>query len=709
MTTSDSNASTTRTLSSRNTPDALLSTLATTYNESLTSGTPPPLPALRSALNQTLFPFKTSLVAEKSNPPPSATQFVLTALRDFPRLNLKQGLVASIVASPALQPTEAICEANSLLDELFEADISTLDDSKLSARDLLILKQLVIRIVWASSIHYAKATLDSEARSLLATLLDRTKDHLIIIQTQHKLLLDSISEESRRNRKSVKFPECMREMGVINSILLTVARTSLYNCSGPDNDLVRLQLDQSVLELSALLADREGALLECWALGRAKYQTGDFESAKEIFEAALRGPPMAPYPPPAYYMNQIACTLNLFETALLYFQSALEIDPNSIEAMSGYAWLLRTLNYVDGERKVLIQLVKKIISSLQTLPPTPLPTTFHPLPKILRLISLLPPSDASALLHILSPHLLRPTFQTDPRITPTSLHRIHALVCLQSHNRRRARKIARILLTQDAWDLVAGIVVGRCAVFGKRVLSERGEAVEIEWGGVVGGAAVEGEEVNVGEEEFSVGEARGVLERCCAVLGVFWGRVEGREGGADVPGEVVGKLERDDGLQWILNDKEKLRELLTECHANLSLIHWIHGQYSLAQRHASTAHKLSPTHITVCHNLAVMLYRLGDLHQSSQVWIHVRVPGFATVTRGVKLSKEFWVNVAQTLVKGGCDLVNAFDQTVESKGNVVLKNTWAVVGGKEAGRREQVDWKVFRWLDLVTVRTFCVE
>ncbi|KAI9339974.1 hypothetical protein BDR26DRAFT_861909 [Obelidium mucronatum] len=523
----------------------------------------------------------------------------------------------------------------------------------------------------------------------------------------------------------------IKDMKLINLSLLTLACVKAN--STPD------YLNQVVSDLESALSLDSKCLQTAWILGNIKFENGDYEAAKHVFERALEQPQSKPLP--AYYLNQLGCTcahLRRYDMSLIYFQCALEIDPECIEAIVGCCHLFRVLNYTDMERKKLTLLVKKIIGNFQTLPPQTLPHNLQPILKIIRLASLISPKEACTMLSILYPQVQRhsssfaATLSPPPQERPQqqsilsciplqTFQRIYGLYLIQVQGRRKARAIARALLQQDEWDFVAGVIVGRCAVFGKRIataadarsdenmkdIDSGGEdppQVEIEWG-------MEGEEVNIGEEVFSVQEAEDIVERCCVgVLRVFYQptatTTTTSKYDTRIPETVIKRLEGDESLNWILKDEENSRDLLRESLANLSIIKWMLGKYADAQKYASQAYELAPPTLAVTHNYALILYRLGAVKSACKIWMFVRIPGLQHVSAVVSLSRDFWIHVAKEMVCG-TDLLRAFEIAVEAKGSVVLKGLWKerrkLDGGGE-NVKVQVDSKLYRWMDLTCVR-----
>ncbi|KAJ3131059.1 hypothetical protein HK100_006910, partial [Physocladia obscura] len=257
--------------------------------------------------------------------------------------------------------------------------------------------------------------------------------------------------------------------------------------------------------------------------------------------------------------------------------TTLEQDPEYLESLIGIAWILRILNHKTGERTILIQTVKKIISRLQTIS-TPdahnQSYTSHVFMKSLRLACLLQPSDGVAMLSTIttlakiSPHILS-------EIHLQSLRRVLAILAVDAQNRRRARAYARVLLITNKWDIVAAIVVGRCAVLGKKIWTRDvsinislDEAADVEDIGIdnfqtTWNDSIDinegGEEENYGEESFSVGEAEGVLEQLTKLLQVL-----NHENESDkfVLAEIITQLQMDKSISWILNDRKKILDLL---------------------------------------------------------------------------------------------------------------------------------------------------
>ncbi|KAJ3026258.1 UNVERIFIED_CONTAM: hypothetical protein HDU68_005953 [Siphonaria sp. JEL0065] len=735
------------------------------------------------------------------------TTFLLRALQNVPELDLKTG--ECVVVDAQMEDANgkdwdlaAIgSDAVGLLDVAFDKAIAVKEDldqvrvalwtlnmdaldlpsnpssigCKILAPLLLSLQLGSIRLIWIACIHAIQSLSQTNKNPIvipqnLLDVLDRIKDHLVIIGENPVNLpyLDAKVLASKSNAiatdVSIELPDTLQDMKRINQTFLTLCHVSNSCIQGNPNDsaIDDDQVHQSIMDLATVLIEQQDTLHGCWVLGNLKYQNATYKAAKEIYESALKHS-YTTRMPPAYYLNQIGCALahlvkfKEYDIALLYFQSALEIDPEYIEAMVGYCWILRVLNYTEMERKLLTRLVKKIISNLQTLPPIPFPHHLNPLQKITRLASLINPKEASTMLSIIYPYIQRcnspPSPQSDPCSSTTdpsttmltTIQRLQSLTLTDTHSRRKARAMARVLLDKDPWDFVAGVVVGRCAVFGKRVLfssaavvesGTKGEGdddvmeldhggekengmssiVETEWG-------VEGEETNLGEEGFSVSEAEEVVEKyCLGVLRMFYDRLvkkrksRGNDGDGQatvdcIPADIALRLETDESLNWILNDEIKTRDLLVECFTNLSIIKWMLAKYTSATTLASNAYNLDPTNLSIAHNYSLMLYRLGDLKQSVKVWMNARIPCLAEISAIVQLKKEFWIVVGKEMVCGS-DLVTAFERAVELEGGVVVKGMWNGRRRKEKegdGGREKADGRVHRWLDMTSVRFLCCE
>ncbi|KAJ3284658.1 hypothetical protein HDU79_007963 [Rhizoclosmatium sp. JEL0117] len=481
--------------------------------------------------------------------------------------------------------------ANKLLDAVFSDSSNRQEEAACS---VLVLQQLCVRLLWRNCVILLKAPDSNNAA--IVSVLDRIGDHLAI--------LNSLPSPSTVINSPLVEMEHIPHMQLVNRILLTLARLYPYLKSSnieEDDNINDWNLPSILDYFQPVLADKsEVGIHGYWVLGYLKYRRKEFDASRKLLEVGVKECTDIP----TYYLNLIGCCytkMRNYDLALLYLQAALQADSTHTESLTNASTLLRILSHADSERKILIELVKKIITSVQTINSPDLPYGLNPLSKIIHLTTHLPASESAAMLGQLLPHIHRFAVSdvTQQTIPSGVFIRLQMLSFIKSQQRRKARAIARRLLKQNEWDLIAGIVVGRCAVFGKRVFALEKEAEEgvSEWGPV-------GEEVNVGEEGFSVSEAVQILQRCCFLLEAGMG-----EGvGTQVPEKVWEKVQTDVLVLWVLKDRDKVRELLTECYVNLSIVQWILGEYSAAHQNALSAFKLSPKNLTVCHNFALLGY-----------------------------------------------------------------------------------------------------
>ncbi|KAJ3395262.1 hypothetical protein HDU84_000029 [Entophlyctis sp. JEL0112] len=576
---------------------------------------------------------------------------------------------------------------NNLLDSAFDANLDHADG-------ITRIRIFCIRIVWVTCKQLTvigtkeSCSVKSELLDFADVYLDRASDHITI----------SLGQSPH-----------VAELRVIN----TAIRCLVKLAKGQEAAALAKEFQ---VDFKQDWPKTAGELFLLWVSGNVHYIGGNFCAAKASFDLCIKGfRKIHSVALPAHYLNQLACTfskLKKHETALLYFQAVLERNSQSTEALVGLSRSLRILQHREGERKVLTLIIKKEVANLQTMSnePKQIRSLFI---LALRLSCLLDARSAAAMfsnlfsLFILNNSL--PDVQGICDIPDISmLRRIYSLICLRASKRNRARTLARALLLDNADDVIAGVVIGRCAVLGKQISSSCSENIRVsdgEWHS--------GEEANYGEEDFSIFEAEKIVDGTVRLLRLL---SDGRNASVEHISErcVPNSLQEDIRMKWLFCDPQRVRMLLTETLVNLSIIKWMLGKYGESQSLAVDAYVLSPKIDTVVQNLAVIYWRLGRVKDATQIWLQRRLPelqGIQTVVG--TLRKEFWESVGQSIVCG-MGLREAVQSEMRQRPRGILRELWdAQQGAGAAEENAQAHAHApnapSRWLDVQCARALCEE
>ncbi|KAI8609002.1 hypothetical protein BC830DRAFT_1173924 [Chytriomyces sp. MP71] len=576
------------------------------------------------------------------------------------RLLVSQILAYHHACSPATAIADACSSAACLLDSLFESPFNSA--SAQLTLSLLALQYLAVRVVWIITFHAINDTsINRETLQRVRALLNRVHDHLCI---QEKVAPSNPRKLIRLKSGVTTIPNDLIWADLRHlTCAFALSLDDFHGTQQPSTIPTALE----TLQMIVVQKSHISTLVWTLALHHLPRNPG---TARSHLEHLLTLHTTTE--PPAYLLNTLACAymrLGQCDLAALCLRSIPNPGP-ALEALYNRALLARRIFCVAEERSALVAFVRSVLDAWERVPQGRVPSLAAVLHAVLWLATALAPGEAAA--------MLSRVFFLWPGDAPQPLRRALALAFFDASVRRRGRGIARALV--QAKDGAGCVLVLRFAVFGKGGGSGSVGEEEGKWGSV-------DPEVNVGEESYSVKEAREVAVE-------YLRRVE--SSGASKEG-------------W---KNEALHEILIEMHANLSLLEHALGRPREALHHSAQAHALSaagtsPLALHVAHNHALLLHRAsGDTRAATHVWIHARLPGLAGVLEVARLGPLFWRRVAERVV-GGETVGKAFVGVLEGCGESVLMGVWSVGSGFASGAKQQeAGW---RYMDLVTLKQLCHE